>query len=293
MDTLIRNITGIYGEKGQEWFNNLPQIINFLCNHWQLTQLKPVSNMTYNYVAKAISKLNQSVVLKISCDEKTIIDEKEALKHFAGSGAIQLIDYQDQYFAMLLEQAVPGVSLKTYYPQQMDIVINCYLQTAIRLHLKKLPTHFHFKHISEWLKSIDNCHSDHIPKKLLYEAKILKNKLLASSHQQVLLHGDLHHDNVLQHGNEWLAIDPKGIIGEPEFEFAAFDFIHDSELNDNKNIQQLFDERLQLMAKKAQYNIQRIRDWVFIRLVLAAAWCIEDNGDPSWNINLATRLFPY
>lgn len=292
METLIRNITGIYGQKGQDWFNNLPHIINYLCNHWHLKQINSVNNMTYNYVAKAIAQSSQPVVLKISCDEKTITDEKEALKHFAGVGAIKLIDYQEQFFAMLLEQAVPGISLKALYPEQINNVIEYYLQTAIKLHRKQLPTHYQFAHVREWLKSIDHCHSDRMPNNLLKKAKILKDQLLRTSNQQILLHGDLHHDNVLQHGDEWLVIDPKGIIGEPEFEIAAFDFIHSSEIDSNKNIQQLFDERLALMNKKANYNIQRIREWVFIRLVLAAVWCIEDNGDPSWDIKLAQFLMP-
>jgi len=38
----------------------------------------------------------------------------------------------------------------------------------------------------------------------------------------VVLHGDLHHFNILSSGDRWLAIDPKGIIGEPEFEPAAY-----------------------------------------------------------------------
>lgn len=37
-----------------------------------------------------------------------------------------------------------------------------------------------------------------------------------------MLHVDLHHDNILQNGNEWLVIDPKGVVGEPAYEVAAF-----------------------------------------------------------------------
>ncbi len=37
-----------------------------------------------------------------------------------------------------------------------------------------------------------------------------------------MLHGDLHHDNILQNGNYWVVIDPKGLIGEPAYEVSSF-----------------------------------------------------------------------
>lgn len=116
MKTLMQNITNIYGKKGQEWLDNLPKIVEALSNYWKLTNIIPVDNMTYNYVVKATTHENQRVVLKISCDEKSIIDEEQALHYFAGNGAIKLLDYNEQYYAMLLHQAVSGITLKSLYP---------------------------------------------------------------------------------------------------------------------------------------------------------------------------------
>jgi streptomycin 6-kinase len=106
---------------------------------------------------------------------------------------------------------------------------------------------------------------------------------------QFFLHGDLHQDNILQHENKWFAIDPKGVVGDPLFEIAAFDFIHETEKN-APNIKELFESRMTLIGKQSSLNIQRIRDWVFVRLILSAVWSIEDNGDPSWAISLASKL---
>ncbi len=50
----------------------------------------------------------------------------------------------------------------------------------------------------------------------------LAQELLLSQGEPVLLHGDLHHYNLLQHQDTWLAIDPKGVVGEREFEIGAF-----------------------------------------------------------------------
>ena len=47
-------------------------------------------------------------------------------------------------------------------------------------------------------------------------------ELCDSMADPVVLHGDLHHDNVLRSGyDNWLAIDPKGVVGEPAYETGA------------------------------------------------------------------------
>ena len=69
-----------------------------------------------------------------------------------------------------------------------------------------------------------NCSPPHrkrpapLPPRLVTEAQRLYVDLLASSAPAVLLHGDLHHGNILRHGEDWVAIDPKGVIGEPAYE---------------------------------------------------------------------------
>src|SRR5680860_893243 len=46
-------------------------------------------------------------------------------------------------------------------------------------------------------------------------------ELLETPQDEVVLHGDLHHNNVLDGGPRgWLAIDPKGLLGERGFDFA-------------------------------------------------------------------------
>ena len=69
-------------------------------------------------------RANQRVVLKISCDVKSIIDEEQALHYFAGNGAIKLLDYNEQYYAMLLHQAIPGITLKSIYPLKLKMLLS-------------------------------------------------------------------------------------------------------------------------------------------------------------------------
>src|SRR5690606_23152783 len=88
------------------------------------------------------------------------------------------------------------------------------------LHTASIPVNHHFLHVKDLLQTLDNELS--ISKKILIKARILRDELIATSHKTVLLHGDLHHDNILKNSDGWVVIDPKGFIGDPVYEVAAF-----------------------------------------------------------------------
>jgi len=94
-DTLQQNVKNTWGVIGIKWLDNLPSILEYLTDLWQLTDLEPVNNMTYNYVAY-VQQDNTPVVLKFSCDEALIVNEYKALKHFDRQAAVKVL-------AMLLE----------------------------------------------------------------------------------------------------------------------------------------------------------------------------------------------
>ena len=136
MKLLKQNITNIFGEEGKNWIANLPVIISELTSYWELKQVTPVNNMTFNYVAKAMTSANQPVILKISCDEKSLSYEIQALKYFDGNGSIRLISHHPAHHALLLQQAVPGETLKSLYPSKIEYVMDSYVDTMKKLHNK-------------------------------------------------------------------------------------------------------------------------------------------------------------
>jgi streptomycin 6-kinase len=290
MNILKQNIENIFGKTGKHWIASLPDLVDELAAYWQLNNIVPVNNMTFNYVAKAVTLTNQSVVLKVGCDEKSISDEMQALRYFDGGGSIQLISSHPACHALLLQQAIPGTALKSLYPSQIDYVMDSYIDTMKKLHNKRLPDKSNYRHVRDWLSAIDNLSDQVCPAYLIEKVIVLKNELLTSMTTEIFLHGDLHHDNILKDGDHWLAIDPKGVVGEPEFEIAAFDFMYVNELANKNDVKNIFEERVNMLAQKANLDSQRIKGWVFVRLILMAAWNVEDNGDPSWAIKLAEAL---
>lgn len=127
-----------------------------------------------------------------------------------GEGAVRVLDRLDD--CLLLERAIGRRSLAEMSRSGNDDVATAILcQTAMRLHGHRsedppplVPT------LWEWFAPLRR--SARAMGDLLAESARLSEKLLADPRDEVLLHGDLHHDNVLDgESRGWLAIDPKGI----------------------------------------------------------------------------------
>jgi streptomycin 6-kinase len=139
------------------------------------------------------------------------------------------------------------------------------------------------KGFQEYFKSGDR----QISPDLVSEAESIYKNLIKTQGDKILLHGDLHHDNVLYDETRgWLAIDPKGYVGEPTYEVGAF-------LRNPLNLPNLYQDpsqlnrRLDIIGKNLGFNRERVLAWAFSQAVLAGIWCVEDGGSPDRMIGLA------
>jgi len=97
--------------------------------------------------------------------------------------------------------------------------------------------------------------------------------------EPVLLHGDLHHDNILAAERQpWLAIDPKGLVGEPEYEVGALLRNPMPGLLAIPHPERVLARRLDILAESLGFDRDRLRAWGLAQAVLAAWWSIEDHG---------------
>jgi streptomycin 6-kinase len=147
---------------------------------------------------------------------------------------------------------------------------------------------YKFPSIKDWLKALDK--DLDIPLLYLSKARVLRDGLLKTSSDEVLLHGDLHHDNILQNGNDWVVIDPKGIVGESCYEVAAFIRNPIAELLDSANAPSILKARIAEFARMTNLAEKRIRDWCFVQAVLSWSWALEDDGNPSYFIRFLEAL---
>lgn len=105
------------------------------------------------------------------------------------------------------------------------------------------------------------------------------DELLAAPREQVVLHGDIHHDNVLDFEERgWLAIDPKRVMGERGFDFA--NLICNPDLPTSGDPQR-FTRQVEVIAQAAGLERKRLLQWVLAYTGLSAAWFLEDGDVPS------------
>jgi streptomycin 6-kinase len=285
MTTFHSNIISIYGKKGKAWLDELPEFVMAISSRLNLRDLIEVTNLTYNYVLSGFQGDNP-IILKLGLDSDGLAREAFALKCFAGCGAVYVL--AEDNGMLFLERAVPGMSLKDYFPTKEKESIEIACNVMKKLHQANIPEVHNFPHIKDWLTALDKDYPIHDG--YLQKAKKLRDELLQNSEVDVLLHGDLHHDNILQNGENWFVIDPKGIIGDQAYEVAAFIRNPIPELLNHADAPNIIHNRIARFAEALELPYQRILDWCFVQAVLAWIWSLEDDCDTSYFEQL-TKVF--
>lgn len=111
------------------------------------------------------------------------------------------------------------------------------------------------------------------------------DQLLASPRDERPLHGDLHHDNVLDGGARgWLAIDPKGLIGDRGFDYANIVCNPDIATAGATGVLM---RRARIVAAAADLELDRYLHWVLAYAGLSASWTLDSGGDASPALEIA------
>ena len=274
MNTLRNNMLSIHGALGQQWLDALSQTLGAFAQKYGLTDLQPVANMTFNYVARA-QQGSKSVILKLGMNHQALHKEGVCLACFTEHGGPQLL--ASEAGMLLMQQLQPGTTLKSYYPQQEVAATNILCDLIKRLHAAAIPAKHDFYTLGQLLTTLDDELA--IPGSILQAARKMRDGLLASSTAQVLLHGDLHHENILQQHNDWYAIDPKGFIGDPVYEVCCYMRNPSPDLVQHNNLADCIARRAEIISKQLDFPLQRINQWFFVSTVLSWAWGLQDNLD--------------
>ena len=106
-------------------------------------------------------------------------------------------------------------------------------------------------------------------------------RLLKTSPAAAWLHGDLHHGNIIEHAEtrKLVAIDPKGIFGDPSFDICTFVRNHIPEqLNDNA-LSDFLERRMRLIGDAAGYPTERAFAWAAAGNALSLVWDLPVSGE--------------
>jgi streptomycin 6-kinase len=270
------------GKPGRAWIEALPVTLAEYAQRWSLT-LQPPFELSFNYVAPVVRADGGEAVLKLGFPNRELLSEMHALQHFNGRGMVQLLeaDFEQQVF--LLERVRPGVELATVKDE--DAVARIAAQVMQQL-WQPVTSERPFITVESWtagmakLRPFFGGTTGPFPGYLVDTAEQIFAELVPHQGERVLLHGDLHHWNILSATRQpWLSLDPKGVVGEREYEVGALIRNPDLDTFSDAELRRVQIRRLDIFAEMLGFDRQRMLAWGLAQAVLSAWWAMEDEGD--------------
>lgn len=287
-EEFISNIHDIFGDLGKQWLSSLPSLVKKISTDWKFTVQEITPRLTYSFVAKGITCAGEKAVLKLSPVNPRCDSEIEWFR-FNTIGTPRLFKSDPAQGALLMAQIVPGYSAKKLVQDGDDAAATRAIAEVIRT-LQPTPHDSKiFKPVSELAVTLEGLKGK-VDSKLIHKAQTLFKELTTKSEDRIL-HGDLHHDNILFAGDKWLAIDPHGYIGPAAFEVGAmirnpYDYFPKGE-----SLKKILEKRLQILNDELTFDPYEIQGWAFAYTLMAAGWSVSDHGEvPKIHIEIAEAL---
>jgi streptomycin 6-kinase len=235
----------------------LPRLAAECAERWALTLEEPF-DAAFSLVVPA-----GGVVLKLNPpDDPEPEHEPDALERWAGRGAVRLLARDDSRSALLIERCRPGTQLWEL-PDALATEIAADILEALWI-----PADRPFRRLeheaAKWAEELPRTRLD---RKLVDRAICFLRDAGPTQRESVLLHQDFHGGNVLESSRGWVAIDPKPLVGEREFDTASL-------IRDRRPVtKQAIERRLDYLVERLDLDPERTRGWAIAH---ALAW----NGSP-------------
>ena len=230
----------------EEWRLEAPRIADEVAEEWGLRLGDAYPPGAAGHVVRAELPDGSPAALKLFWPHREAEQEADALERWDGDGAVRLLDRDDERHAMLLERCEPGTFLSSA-SNSLDVLI----ELLPRLWKNADGFLTLAEEVEHW--ALDG------------EVGALARELASTQGELVLVHQDLHGENVLAAQREpWLVIDPKPLAAEREFSVAPI--VRSPELGHSKRETV---ERLDRLCAELGLDRDRARGWTIVQ---TTAW---------------------
>lgn len=251
------------------WLERVPELLAECAEEWELELGEPYPRGAAGYAVRATLPDRTPAVLKLIYPHREAEHEAEALRVWDGEGAVRLLADDHARCALLLERCEPGTLLANEDPAG---AVDVFVRLLPRLWK---PVGEPFTPLADeaqwWVEQLtDEWEEAGRPFAERTVAAAIDALAVLSTTQgdQVLLHQDLHGDNVLAAQREpWLVIDPKPLVGEREFAVAPI--VRDAELGHSRR--EVL-HRLDRLTAELGLDRERARLWTIGQTV---AWGVD------------------
>jgi len=272
------------GPAGRRWITDLPALVDRLLVDWRLELDGPVR---HGYVALVVPVRRgdwSPAMLKVSWVDEQTRWEGPALAWWAGCGAVTLLDADPPRGALLLERLTPDRSLEQL--TEADALTGA-ASVLRRLHTAAAPA-------AGFPATADLAHrwTTELPRRwrdrgcpgnraVVAAAVDTCRELCADPGRLRLVHGDFHYANVLTGRRGWVAIDPKPLIGDPEFDLLPLLRNRWADITATGAPGRAVRRRLAVLLDATGLDGEQARQWARVRAVDDALWGLEHH-DPGF-----------
>ena len=283
-DGFVRSIRAVFGERGVTFLDGLPDLVIRAQRRWGLDDIRPADSLSYNFIAFA-RRQGEDVVLKLGVPNRELTSEIAALRHFDGRGAVRLLESDADAGMLLLERLRPGRTLTTVADDAQATDVAARVMLALD---RPVPPDPDLIDVQSWFVAFERLRARFhgatgpLDAAIVERAEDFLAARLAEEYKPMLLHGDLHHFNILSSARGWLAIDPKGLIGPAGCEVGAFLMNPWVVTGRTADTPLLIRHRVAALSELLGFERQAIADWGVAHAVLSACWSLEEGRD--WQI---------
>ena len=281
-ERVVRFALEARGQDGADWLARLPVILDACTRRWSLAVDGPFGGLSINFVLQVRRVDGSAAVLKICYPDREFYTEVEALRLFDGRGAARLLAHDLKRGALLIERLSPGVSLESIDDDELATTLAV---SVMRRLWRPAPEGHPFPTVESWLENMRRRAPGILPRDPGFPAAWIDRvlamaaELLGSAAPPTLLHGDLHHGNILAAAREpWLAIDPKGVVGPPVWETGPLLINRLPPAAEAGALRRVLARRTEQLAAELAVDRHELLAWGVVRAVLSGYWSLEDEG---------------
>lgn len=309
-DSFLSTIRSAFQEDGEKYLAILPALVDEFSVRWGLTDIQPVPNLSFNFVAfaKRVSvrptntgySTSRDVILKIGVPHRELKSEIAALKLFNGNGACQLLESDEERGVFLLERLKPGTMLSELEDddERTHIAVDVMqrMESSSLLAIEQQAVRLQrFIQLSDWFDELKAVRPSFeggtgpFPKEIFELVESFLPELFADKDVK-LIHGDFHHFNILKSEERgWLVIDPKGVIGPAGYEIGPLMINPWGSLSDWTSFKVQTERRIDILKERMGWEREQIIQWALSHAVLSAWW---DYPNLDWNYSMnCARVF--
>lgn len=291
-DEFSRGIVDREGPTAKEWLTSLPGIVAELLQRWSCTPAAPLTHGQVGVILPVHRADGLPAVVKVSFPHPGNVHEPDAFAAWAGRGAVRMYERDDARFAMLLERGGPETLADLDDVEEALVAAGRLVRRLAVPAPPGVPLRRLSDEATEWEENLRKGAEQlgHPLPRFVLDAALATFRELGHDQPDTLVHGDLHYRNVLRGEREpWLAIDPKGMVGDP-----AFDGINilGSGLLDvwgSDDLRSPLLYRLAIFADAAEIDRGRAQRWLQAQAVTSAHHALE-HGEQGWIAQAATEI---